>query len=455
MAKSLNDILRGVKSSKKIAATLGKNPGVDYKPRSGDEADFAASHSIEKHEDRVGNTDDLFNASNIKRTSPFGKTVKEAMEKEDAKCNMSEAGKMCAIHGKEDCSKKKTITEDDVPLPPARPKDLDKVPTPPERPKNTKKKDDETQGGQLAKTGMRTFEEFEIEEANKKDNSPEHKANVKALFDTAKKIADKDKDRKKDADDHDAWREKRSAAVKGRHYHEEVEVNEVLTKKTPAATWIKDFVNSKNPKFAGKSKEERTKQALGAYYSKQRNEEVEPIEEVSKEKLAAYSAKAGDTSNVKDEGQRKSYNRLKGMGMAYSKSNPDKAQTKPKVVATEEVDLDEAEKAKTTVIGIKTGMDYDHPDVDPANKDDKVVSIKKKLRTDLDEAHDTPRHETDLFHEKRDSKSTKMSEWPMKKLHSHIVTETEFAKDAKEERARRLRAGEHVLGHRKPPVKKN
>lgn len=43
-------------------------------------------------------------------------------------------------------------------------------------------------------------------------------------------------------------------------------VDEVLTKKTPASTFVKDFQKSTNPKFAGKSKSQRTKQALGAYY---------------------------------------------------------------------------------------------------------------------------------------------------------------------------------------------
>ena len=57
---------------------------------------------------------------------------------------------------------------------------------------------------------------------------------------------------------------------------EEVEqVDEVLTKKDPASTWIRDFIKSKDPKFAGKSKKERQRMALGAYYAKQRNEEVE------------------------------------------------------------------------------------------------------------------------------------------------------------------------------------
>jgi len=60
---------------------------------------------------------------------------------------------------------------------------------------------------------------------------------------------------------------------------EEVEqVDEVLTKSSSAGEWIHDFVKSKNPKFAGKTKEERTKQAIAAYYAKQRNEETEVSE---------------------------------------------------------------------------------------------------------------------------------------------------------------------------------
>lgn len=51
-------------------------------------------------------------------------------------------------------------------------------------------------------------------------------------------------------------------------------LNEVLSKDATAGDWIHDFVHSDNPKFAGKSKAERKKMALGAYYGKQ-NEETE------------------------------------------------------------------------------------------------------------------------------------------------------------------------------------
>jgi hypothetical protein len=70
----------------------------------------------------------------------------------------------------------------------------------------------------------------------------------------------------------------------------EEQLEEVLKKSDPAGKWISDFVHSKDPEFAGKSKKERMKQALGAYYAKQRNEEVtfsqaelDRIEEIAKQ----------------------------------------------------------------------------------------------------------------------------------------------------------------------------
>jgi hypothetical protein len=66
---------------------------------------------------------------------------------------------------------------------------------------------------------------------------------------------------------------------------EEVEldemINEVLSKDATAGDWIHDFVHSKNPKFAGKSKAERKKMALGAYYGKQNEEFVTEAEVVA------------------------------------------------------------------------------------------------------------------------------------------------------------------------------
>ncbi len=61
------------------------------------------------------------------------------------------------------------------------------------------------------------------------------------------------------------------------------QLDEVLSKDATASDWIHDFVHSDNPKFEGKSKAERIKMALGAYYGKakqkQQMEEVEQVEE--------------------------------------------------------------------------------------------------------------------------------------------------------------------------------
>lgn len=47
-------------------------------------------------------------------------------------------------------------------------------------------------------------------------------------------------------------------------------IAEVFTKDTTAGEAISDFVHSKDPRFAGKSKQKRKEMALAAYYAKQR-----------------------------------------------------------------------------------------------------------------------------------------------------------------------------------------
>lgn len=292
MAKQLKDILKGVKASKVEKGSLGKDPGVDYEPKAGDEQKFVAKHATEKHADRVGNDEDVFDAGEVKYDLNFkdekrhgrkkgdDKKVYEATEKEDTKCNMSEAGTMCEVHGKADCSKAKPLTEkDDVPTPPARPKDLDKTPTPPERPK---KKDDETQGGQLAKTGMRTIESVEEEVELDEDMDDQYKADLPNMHKDlkAKKKNTSDMRREYGASwkklmhhtnqNYDMATRDNAIAMAQKHMKEEFELHEVLTKDQPAAEWIHDFVHSDNPKFEGKSKKKRTEMALAAYYSKQR-----------------------------------------------------------------------------------------------------------------------------------------------------------------------------------------
>ena len=65
---------------------------------------------------------------------------------------------------------------------------------------------------------------------------------------------------------------------------EEIEqLEEKLSANDSASKWISDFVKSDNPKFAGKSKKERIRMALGAYYAAKR----EKNEAVDLKKIAA------------------------------------------------------------------------------------------------------------------------------------------------------------------------
>lgn len=78
---------------------------------------------------------------------------------------------------------------------------------------------------------------------------------------------------------------------------EEVEyIEEKLTAADPASTWISDFVKSDNPRFEGKSKEQRKQMALGAYYSAKRSKN----EEVVQEKLDPVGGETADIDNDKD-----------------------------------------------------------------------------------------------------------------------------------------------------------
>jgi hypothetical protein len=182
MAKVLSDILKGVNKSKIVPGSTGDDPGVDYAEKSKDGRDFVAQHKIEKHEDRVGNGDDVYNASKVKKAKmerhghdpdPKAKTayklaneakdtreydyegemaisqIKSIMNHsqqlmgmlkpdtnlpewvqskitlakdyiqtaadyyatemtEDSKCNMTEAGTMCEVHGMKSCSEDKS-----------------------------------------------------------------------------------------------------------------------------------------------------------------------------------------------------------------------------------------------------------------------------------------------------------------------------------------------------------
>lgn len=111
MAKPLRDIaskapkegkLSGVKKSTTEPADIS-----DFNASSGNQ-DFAKKHEIEKHEDRVGNGDDVYKGKTKKAEMKRHGYEKPEDEKiYEAKCNMTEAGVMCEVHGDKDCSSDK------------------------------------------------------------------------------------------------------------------------------------------------------------------------------------------------------------------------------------------------------------------------------------------------------------------------------------------------------------
>ena len=82
-------------------------------------------------------------------------------------------------------------------------------------------------------------------------------------------------------------------------------VNEVLAPNAKASDYIDDFVHSKNKKFAGKSKKERIRMALGAYYGK--NKQVKESMTMEEKNIHLYPF----------------HSTLTNAGFKYSHSNDD------------------------------------------------------------------------------------------------------------------------------------
>jgi hypothetical protein len=99
MAKSLKDILTGVKSSKTVKPDL-KDLAMSPEGNKG-ELEFAAKHDIEKHADRVGNDEKVY-AGGTSKTTKY-KFQKDGVY-EETSCNRSGKGVHCEMHGEDDCS---------------------------------------------------------------------------------------------------------------------------------------------------------------------------------------------------------------------------------------------------------------------------------------------------------------------------------------------------------------
>jgi len=164
----------------------------------------------------------------------------------------------------------------------------------------------------------------------------------------------------------------------------EEELEEVLKKSQPAGEWIKDFVHSKDPKFAGKSKKKRMQMALGAYYAKQRNEEVEMDEAT---KSASYNALMADPlKNRLERLKQKEKSMAPGISAERKKLAIEKDKIQKQLAnkqRNEEVDIEEAAK-KSSVPVVTKKIDFDKVkqvrDARKAAKQARLNSKSKKVR---------------------------------------------------------------------------
>jgi len=293
MAKSLKDILNGVKSSKVVPGSTGKNPAVDYEPKMGDEQKFVTKHKTEKHADRAGNGD---NAGTKTKEAKFPKQSQDAYE---------------------EVVTEKTRDSWESNTPDARRKESKKLAKSQQTPGHVtvgEAYDDRDEETSMVRSELKALADKATALAKSMPSSMHVEPWVQAKIAIAKDhvsavhdymtYGDHDDDKKMAKEEVEQVDEATRAAIALKaardaasragvkstspkkpskenpiKLRETEQVDEVLSKKADAGEWIKDFVKSDNPKFAGKSPEKRKQMAIAAYYAKQRNEEHEHIHE--------------------------------------------------------------------------------------------------------------------------------------------------------------------------------
>ena len=224
-----------------------------YAPKSTDELRFKKKHVVQKTDDRNGNKDDVFKATNVKTLERAkerhgynpdeDEQVYEEAEKPDRLAAIAAAAK------KKNAQIGKTIvtgSRGGVGGAETR-----------RYPAGTLRNSYEPEGEELDEAKRKKSPTEKL--FNRLKNYGVKDPSAKPLVGNQHKI-DANKNGRIDADDFKKLRK------------EEVQVDEVLKPSMGAGAYVSDFVHSKNPKFAGKSKKERMKQGLAAYYAAQRGE---------------------------------------------------------------------------------------------------------------------------------------------------------------------------------------
>jgi hypothetical protein len=259
MAKPLRDVApKGVKKSKTEPADIS-----DLVPDSASgNVDFAKKHKIEKHEDRAGNGDEVYNGKTKQvdmnkhgYKSPADQKVYEASMKCES-CGKMYEGESCGCGSKvpQAGNGKRGMLADK--------KKLD------ENAEQIDELEQETMKSYVKKAG-----------ADKRDSEMKSKV-YGSLANTLDSQSPKEASEVR-AKGHEYYAnaKKRGEGIK----LAKKKLDEVLTKKTPVSNVIDGFVHSKNKMFKGDSKKQRIKRALGAFYDKHpeksKNEEVEYVTE--------------------------------------------------------------------------------------------------------------------------------------------------------------------------------
>lgn len=261
-----------------------------YSPKSADEKRFVKKHIVVKTADAAGNGDDVYTGSNVKEINR--KSTRKGYNTKD-----SEAVYEAKAQSKDEKAYAEDVEHDD--------EQLD------ERAKwrtssiahNTGYRKDGAHGGientadtgktdylgqrlyrsgnPLKKSDVKSLKKSITKNLAQMKNSYEEveqvdelkKSTLKSYIDKARvEFKQGKKSDQREQGIKDAGRKFMSfhGTANKRKIKEEVEVNEVLKVSAGAGEWIKDFQSSDNPKFAGKSKEQRKQQALAAYYAAKR-----------------------------------------------------------------------------------------------------------------------------------------------------------------------------------------
>jgi len=254
-----------------------------YKPNSADEKKFVDKHIVVKQKDRNGNGDDVFQATNIKTVgrkderhgydpNEDEKVYEETLQEEYEEDDTSHLGKVTGVTINQKNKNSYRVTQHHG-KGVAVHHDFDNEADAMRKYSALRKKHNITHYGETNEE-FETLDEISGYEASNGVEGVAGSAARKAG--KAAKVA-REKGDIKTAEKREGQRQKFLNYAR-KKTNEQIdsdgilEITEKLKVSDGVGKWVSDFVHSDNPKFAGKSKKERTQMALGAFYSAKRGE---------------------------------------------------------------------------------------------------------------------------------------------------------------------------------------